>query len=61
MQKQVLSGSPVHFGLGEQPQIDVARVAWPNGVVQADFDLPARGEFVAEQRLKGSCPVALRR
>ena len=56
VQKQVLTGAPVHFGLGEQPQIDVARVAWPNGVVQADFDLPARGEFVAEQRLKGSCP-----
>ena len=56
VQKQVLTGAPVHFGLGEQSQIDVARVAWPNGVVQADFDLPARGEFVAEQRLKGSCP-----
>ena len=56
VQKQVLTGAPVHFGLGEQPQIDVARVAWPNGVVQADFDLPARGVFVAEQRLKGSCP-----
>ena len=56
VQKQVLTGAPVHFGLGEQAQIDVARVAWPNGVVQADFDLPARGEFVAEQRLKGSCP-----
>ncbi len=56
VQKQVLTGAPVHFGLGAQPQIDVARVAWPNGVVQADFDLPARGVFVAEQRLKGSCP-----
>ena len=56
VQKQVLTGAPVHFGLGEQPRIDVARVAWPNGVVQADFDLPARGVFVAEQRLKGSCP-----
>ena len=56
VQKQVLTGAPVHFGLGEQPRIDVARVAWPNGVVQADFDLQARGVFVAEQRLKGSCP-----
>lgn len=56
VQKQVLTGAPVHFGLGGQPRIDVARVAWPNGVVQADFDLPARGVFVAEQRLKGSCP-----
>ena len=56
VQKQVLTGAPVHFGLGEQSQIDVARVAWPNGVVQADFDLPASDVFVAEQRLKGSCP-----
>ena len=56
VQKQVLTGAPVHFGLGEQPQIDVARVAWPNGVVQADFELQAREVFVAEQRLKGSCP-----
>ena len=56
VQKQVLSGAPVHFGLGEQPRIDVARVAWPNGVVQADFELAARAVFVAEQRLKGSCP-----
>ena len=56
VQKQVLTGAPVHFGLGDQPQIDVARVAWPNGVVQADFELAAREVFVAEQRLKGSCP-----
>ena len=56
VQKQVLTGAPVHFGLGEQPEIDVARVAWPNGVVQADFELAAREVFVAEQRLKGSCP-----
>ena len=56
VQKQVLTGVPVHFGLGEQAQIDVARVAWPNGVVQADFELAAREVFVAEQRLKGSCP-----
>ena len=56
VQKQVLTGAPVHFGLGGQPRIDVARVAWPNGVVQADFELAARAVFVAEQRLKGSCP-----
>ena len=56
VQKQVLTGAPAHFGLGEQPRIDVARVAWPNGVVQADFELAAREVFVAEQRLKGSCP-----
>ena len=56
VQKQVMTGGPVHFGLGTRPQIDVARVVWPNGVMQADFELAARDVFVAEQRLKGSCP-----
>ena len=55
-QRQVLSGAPVHFGLGAQRTVDVVRVAWPNGVMQAEFDLPADGVLVAEQRLKGSCP-----
>ena len=36
--------------------VDVARIVWPNGVVQAEFDTAADGEVVAEQRLKGSCP-----
>ena len=56
VQKQVMTGGPVHFGLGTRPRIDVARVVWPNGVMQADFELASRDVFVAEQRLKGSCP-----
>ena len=56
VQKQVMTGGPVHFGLGTQPRIDVARVVWPNGVMQADFELAARDVLVVEQRLKGSCP-----
>ena len=55
-QRQVLSGAPVHFGLGSQTTVDVVRVAWPNGVMQVEFDLAADGVLVAEQRLKGSCP-----
>ena len=55
-QRQVLSGAPVHFGLGSHTAVDVVRVVWPNGVMQAEFDLPADGVLVAEQRLKGSCP-----
>ena len=55
-QKQVLSGAPVHFGLGSHAAADVVRIAWPNGVMQAEFDQPADGVIVAQQRLKGSCP-----
>jgi FG-GAP-like repeat len=55
-QKQTLTGAPVHFGLGTRAGIDVARIVWPNGVVQAEFDRRADEVIVAEQRLKGSCP-----
>ena len=56
VQKQLLTGAPVHFGLGTNSSIDVARIVWPNGVMQAEFDLPANQQIAAEQRLKGSCP-----
>ena len=55
-QKQILTGQPVHFGLGTRTSIDVARIVWPNGIMQADFDRKADESVVAEQRLKGSCP-----
>ena len=56
VQKQVLSGAPVHFGLGAYPSIDVTRIVWPNGVMQADFNFATGQVVIAEQRLKGSCP-----
>jgi Tfp pilus assembly protein PilF len=55
-QKQVIAGPVVQFGLGTRTSIDVARIAWPNGVVQAEFDREADQVIVADQRLKGSCP-----
>ncbi len=56
-QKQAIAGPAVHFGLGEQPQVNVARILWPNGTVQAEFNLPATSETIlTRQRLKGSCP-----
>ena len=55
-QKQMLTGGPVHVGLGTQTDIDVARIVWPNGVPQAEFGVKVDGVLVAEQRLKGSCP-----
>ena len=55
-QKQVIQTGVIHFGLGPRTSIDVARVVWPNGVPQAEFGLGVDDAFVAEQRLKGSCP-----
>lgn len=56
VQKQVINGPIVHFGLGDRPRSDVARIVWPNGTFQVEFDAEADQELVAEQRLKGSCP-----
>ncbi|MDH4350411.1 MAG: FG-GAP-like repeat-containing protein [Gemmatimonadota bacterium] len=56
-QKRVIDQPAMHFGLGDQPQVDVARLIWPNGSVQAEFNLPATNETIlTRQRLKGSCP-----
>jgi tetratricopeptide (TPR) repeat protein len=56
IEKQTLTGTAVHFGLGARTGTDVARIVWPNGILQADFDSGADRVIVAEQRLKGSCP-----
>lgn len=56
VQKQLITGPLVHFGLGDQAGADVVRIVWPNGSVRAEFDLKADQTIVAEQRLKGSCP-----
>ena len=56
LQKQLITGPLVHFGLGEQTGADVVRIVWPNGAVRAEFDTKADQAVLAEQRLKGSCP-----
>jgi hypothetical protein len=55
-QKQIITAPALHFGLGEQPQSDLARIIWPNGLIQAEFELKADQSILAAQRLKGSCP-----
>ena len=55
-QKQLLTGGPVHVGLGNHASLDVARIVWPNGVPQGEFGTSVDDVMVAEQRLKGSCP-----
>jgi hypothetical protein len=56
VQKQLINGPLVHFGLGDRPVADVARIIWPNGTVQAEFGVKADQSLLALQRLKGSCP-----
>jgi Flp pilus assembly protein TadD len=55
-EKQPIASQVVHFGLGDHTGVDVARITWPNGVVQGEFELKAGQEILATQRLKGSCP-----
>ncbi len=55
-QTRPIDGPVVHLGLGTKRSSDLVYIQWPNGVAQAEFDLPADGEAVALQRLKGSCP-----
>ena len=56
VQKQLITGPLVHFGLGDQTGADVVRIVWPNGAVRAEFETKADQTILAEQRLKGSCP-----
>ena len=56
VQKQLVTGPVVHFGLGEQTGADVIRIVWPNGAVRAEFETKGDQTILAEQRLKGSCP-----
>ena len=55
-QRRPIRTPVVHFGLGEYDLADVVRVQWPNGTVQAEFDVAADQTILAQQRLKGSCP-----
>lgn len=55
-QKQAITDPVVHFGIGENLVVDVARIIWPNGDVQAEFELLSDETVQARQRLKGSCP-----
>lgn len=55
-QKQPILSPVVHLGLGTHTQTDVARLIWPNGDVQSEFDLAADQSIFTPQRLKGSCP-----
>ena len=57
----LLTAAPIispftHFGLGDHDTVGIARIVWPNGVAQVEFDLQPDQVVTATQRLKGSCP-----
>jgi Flp pilus assembly protein TadD len=56
LQAQPINSPEEHFGLGDWTGTDVARILWPNGTVNAEFQISANQEVLAQQRLKGSCP-----
>ncbi len=56
-QKQIIDAPVVHFGFGNHPTAEFARIVWPNGLIQTEFALKANQTLLAEQRLKGSCPL----
>ncbi len=55
-QKAVIDKPEIHIGLGNKFGLDIARLNWPNGDVQAEFDFQPNELVVTQQRLKGSCP-----
>ncbi len=55
-ERQIVTDPVVHFGLGTRTAVEVTRIVWPNGIMQADFDRRADETILTEQRLKGSCP-----
>lgn len=55
-QKRLVEEPVIHLGLGERDQADLARIVWPNGLVQAEFGIASERTVVARQRLMGSCP-----
>ena len=55
-QKQIISSPVLHFGLGDHTGVEFARIVWPNGLIQTEFNLKSDQSVLAQQRLKGSCP-----
>jgi tetratricopeptide (TPR) repeat protein len=51
-----ITSSRTHFGLGNNLRAGIARIVWPNGTAQVEFELRADQDVTAMQRLKGSCP-----
>ena len=60
LQAQAITGPEEHFGLGEWTTTDVARILWPNGAVNAEFQMNADQEVLAAAAPQGILPIPLR-
>ena len=56
-QKQIITSPLLHFGLGDHRKAEFARIVWPNGLIQTEFEPKPEQALLADQRLKGSCPL----
>jgi Tfp pilus assembly protein PilF len=60
--KQPLTGSTLHYGLGENKETSAIHIIWPNGYPRSDFPEERNGQmkadiaFVARYYPGGSCP-----
>jgi len=57
--RQFYSGVPLLFDTGDHAAVDVARITWPNGLIQNEVQQAANQthKFEEAQRLSGSCPM----
>ncbi|MES1261344.1 MAG: FG-GAP-like repeat-containing protein, partial [Acidobacteriota bacterium] len=57
--KQMYTGVPLTFDLGDYTQADVVRITWMNGLIQNETKQAANKAYRYEeaQRLSGSCPM----
>ncbi|MDQ1472973.1 MAG: hypothetical protein QOJ99_4453, partial [Bryobacterales bacterium] len=57
--KQMYTGVPISFDVGDYAQVDVVRITWMNGLIQNETKQAANKAYRYEeaQRLSGSCPM----
>ena len=57
--KQMYTGVPITFDIGDYSQVDVVRITWMNGLIQNETKQAANKAYRYEeaQRLSGSCPM----
>lgn len=53
---ETVTRSTIHFGLGDQDELDVARILWPNGIPQSLLLSQGNQRVEMLYILKGSCP-----
>ena len=57
--RQIYTGTPLVFRLGDRNTIDTVRIGWPNGLIQNEVDQPVNRVLAIKEvpQLAGSCPM----